>query len=51
MRRLRVSVLDLVTKGPNRALWGRLMQPNFASIMTQVIGVWCEEAGHDVRFV
>lgn len=27
------------------------MQPNFASIMPQVIGVWCEEAGHDVTFV
>jgi hypothetical protein len=40
-----------VTKGPTRALWGRVMQPNFASIMPQVIGVWCEEAGHDVRFV
>src|SRR5262245_47246396 len=51
MRRLRVSVLDLVTKGPTRAVWGRLMQPNFASIMPQVIGVWCEGAGHDVRFV
>jgi hypothetical protein len=51
MRRLRVSVLDLVTKGPTQAVWGRLMQPNFASIMPQVIGVWCEEAGHDVRFV
>jgi hypothetical protein len=51
MRRLRVSVIDLVTKGPTRALWGRAMQPNFASIMPQVIGVWCEAAGHDVRFV
>jgi hypothetical protein len=51
MRRLRVRILDLVTKGPSRSLWGRLMQPNFASIMPQVIGVWCEEAGHDVRFV
>ena len=51
MRRLQVSILDLVTKGPTRALWGRAMQPNFASIMPQVIGVWCEEAGHDVRFV
>lgn len=49
--RLRVSVLDLMTKGPNRAFWGRLMQPNFASIMPQVIGVWCEQAGHDVRFL
>ena len=51
MRRLRVNVLDLVTRSPTRALWGRLMQPNFASIMPQVIGVWCEEAGHEVRFV
>ena len=40
-----------MTKGPNRAFWGRLMQPNFASIMPQVVGVWCEQAGHDVRFV
>lgn len=51
MRRLKVSILDLVTKGPTRALWGRAMQPNFASIMPQVIGVWCEQAGHEVRFV
>jgi hypothetical protein len=51
MRRLRVSILDLVTKGPTRALWGWAMQPNFASIMPQVLGVWCEDAGHDVRFV
>jgi hypothetical protein len=27
------------------------MNANLASIMPQVIGVWCEEAGHDVRFV
>src|SRR3546814_13643326 len=24
---------------------------SLASIMPQVIGVWCEELGHDVRFV
>ena len=51
MRRLRVSILDLVSRGPSRALWGRLMQPNFASIMPQALAVWCEEAGHDVRFL
>jgi hypothetical protein len=27
------------------------MNPNLASIMPQVIAVWCEEAGHDVRFI
>jgi len=47
--RLRVTVLDLVGKGSSRAVWQRLMVPNFASIMPQVIGVWCEELGHDVR--
>jgi hypothetical protein len=27
------------------------MNANLASIMPQVIGVWCEEAGHDVSYV
>ena len=51
MRRLRVGILDLVTHGPTRGLYARLMNANLASIMPQVIGVWCEEEGHDVRFV
>jgi len=51
VRRLRVSILDLVGNGPRTSLWNRVMQPNFASIMPQVVGVWCEEAGHDVTFV
>ena len=51
MRRLRITILDLVSKGPSNALWHRIMHPNFASIMPQVIGVWCEQLGHDVRFV
>lgn len=51
MTPLRVSILDLVSRGPSRAVWSRLMQPNFASIMPQAVAVWSEEAGHDVRFV
>jgi hypothetical protein len=51
MRRLRVVILDLIEKGPSNSLWSRAMQPNFASIMPQAIGVWCEEAGHDVTLV
>ncbi len=51
MRKLRVTILDLVTKGPTKALYARVMNPNLASIMPQVLGVWCEEAGHDVRFI
>jgi hypothetical protein len=51
MRRLRIAILDLVTKRPHPGLYGRLMNANLASIMPQMIGVWCEEAGHDVTFV
>lgn len=51
MRKLRVTVLDLVTKGPTRRLFNRIMNANLASIMPQAIAVWCEELGHDVRFV
>jgi hypothetical protein len=51
MRRLRIGVLDLVTKAPTRALYARVMHPNLASIMPQVVGAWCERAGHNVHFV
>ncbi len=51
MRKLRVTIVDLVTKGPTRRLYNRVMNANLASIMPQAIGVWCEELGHEVRFV
>jgi hypothetical protein len=51
MRRLRVAVLDLVTRGPTRALYARAMNANTASIMPQVIATWCEAEGHEVSFV
>lgn len=51
MRRLTVGILDLVSNRPTRALYARVMNANLASIMPQAIGVWCEEEGHDVRFI
>jgi hypothetical protein len=52
MRRLRIGIVDLVTNEvPMTSFYGRLMNANLASIMPQVLGVWCEQAGHDVRFV
>ena len=51
MRRLRIGILDLVTKSPNPSLYGRVMNANLASIMPQVVGVWCEQEGHQVQFV
>ncbi len=50
-KKLRIGIIDLVSKGPTKALWARVMYPNLASIMPQILGVWCEEEGHDVAFV
>lgn len=51
IRKLKIGILDLVTKEPTSALYARVMNPNLASIMPQVVGVWCEQAGHQVSFV
>jgi hypothetical protein len=51
MRKLGIGVLDLVSRGPTSAWFGRVMNANLASIMPQVIGVWCRQEGHDVTFV
>jgi hypothetical protein len=51
LRKLRIGVIDLVAKGPTRALFARVMNANFAAIMPQVIATWCEQEGHDVTFV
>lgn len=51
MPRLRVGILDLVTKSPTKALYARINHPNLASIMPQAVAAWCERKGHEVRFV
>jgi hypothetical protein len=51
VHKLRIGIIDLVTKGPNRSLYARLMHANLASIMAQVVAKWCEEDGHDVTMV
>jgi radical SAM family protein len=51
MRKLRIGIIDLVSKGPTRAMFARVMNANFAAIMPQVVAVWCEEQGHDVTLV
>jgi hypothetical protein len=50
-KRLKIGVLDLAAREPSNKMWSRMMRANFASIMPQVVGVWAEEAGHDVHFV
>ena len=48
MRKLRVGIIDLITKAPMRTLWARIMHANLAGIMPQVVATWCEQQGHDV---
>jgi len=48
MRKFRIGIVDLVTNAPARALYARVMYANLASIMPQVVAVWCEQEGHDV---
>jgi hypothetical protein len=50
-RKLEIGIIDLVSKKPNSKLFARIMNANFASIMPQVVGVWCEEEGHNVTYI
>lgn len=50
MQKLKIGILDLVANRSKRTLWSRTMNPNFASIMPQVIATWCEAEGHAVTF-
>jgi hypothetical protein len=50
-RKLEVGIIDLVSKKPTKKIFSRIMNANFASIMPQVIGVWCEEEGHKVTYI
>src|SRR5258706_13857553 len=51
MKKLRIGIIDIVSRGPTRALYTRIMNASLASIMPQVTGVWCKEEGHEVTFV
>ncbi|WP_276370986.1 hypothetical protein [Chryseolinea sp. H1M3-3] len=51
MRKLKIGVIDLVSKAPTNTLWARFMHANLASIMPQVVATWCEQEGHSVTFV
>lgn len=51
MTKLKIGVIDLVSKGPNNTLWARTMHANLASIMPQVVATWCEQQGHEVNMI
>jgi radical SAM superfamily enzyme YgiQ (UPF0313 family) len=51
MKKLKIGIIDLVSKGPTSTLWARIMHANLASIMPQVVATWCENEGHEVKFI
>jgi hypothetical protein len=51
MRKLKIGIIDLVSKGPTHTLWAKIMNANLASVMPQVVATWCEQEGHDVRMI
>src|SRR5215813_3498103 len=51
MPKLKIGVIDLVSKGPTNTLWARIMHANLSSIMPQVVATWCEQEGHEVKMI
>ncbi|WP_266206135.1 hypothetical protein [Pontibacter kalidii] len=51
MKKLKIGILDLVSKGLADTLWARVMHANLASIMPQVVAAWCEQEGHDTKLI
>src|SRR5688572_29186834 len=50
-RNLSIAIIDVVSKGPTKTLWARIMHANLASIMPQIVATWCEQEGHKVTFI
>ncbi len=48
---MRVTIIELAERGPTSDIFKRKMSPSFASIMPQAAAVWCEELGHEVRYL
>ncbi len=48
MRKLRIGIIDILSRSTIHNMYARTMRANLSSIMPQVIAVWCEEEGHDV---
>lgn len=51
MTKLKIGIIDLVSKGPTNTLWAKVMHANLASIMPQVVATWCEQEGHEVSLI
>lgn len=44
-------MVDLVARLPTKSIYARIVNPNYTSIMPQMVGVWAEELGHTVHYL
>ncbi len=51
MHKICIGIIDLVSRGPTRAWFPRVMNANLASIIPQAVAAWCRQEGHEVVFV
>jgi len=45
---MKIGIIEILDRGPMHTIYAKAMRVNLASIMPQVLAVWCEEAGHEV---
>jgi len=50
-RRLKIGIIDLVAKQPTKSIYSRIVNPNYTSLMPQVVAVWAEQLGHEVHYL
>jgi len=50
-RRLKVGIIDLVARQPTKSIYARIANPNYTSLMPQMVAVWVEELGHQVHYL
>jgi hypothetical protein len=48
---LKVGIIDLVARQPTKSIYSRIVNPNYTSLMPQVIAVWVEQLGHEVHYI
>ncbi len=48
---LKIGIIDLVARQPTKSIYSRIVNPNYTSLMPQVIAVWVEQLGHEVHYV
>lgn len=50
-KRLKVGIIDLIAKQPTKSIYARIVNPNYTSLMPQVVAVWAEQLGHEVHYL